>query len=78
MTISDKEIARDILVKLLETNAIFFEQSTAIMSTEKRAEVESQNLRRVCIAYETILRTVAASNLISVWVNRSFCPLQSG
>ena len=62
MTVADKEIARDILVKLLETNALFFEQSTATMSTEKRAEVESRNLRSVCTAYETILRTVAASN----------------
>ena len=58
----DKQITRDILLKLLETKAFHFELVNGNMTPAQVAETEQRNVQTVCKAYETLLRTVANSN----------------
>ena len=57
-----KEIARDILLKLIETKALFFQLGNGNMSLEEINKLDVQNVQIVCEAYKQILQTVAASN----------------
>lgn len=59
---TDKQITRDILLKLLETKAFNFESFNGNMTPEQVAETEQRNVQSVCKAYETLLRTVVNSN----------------
>ena len=59
----DKEIARDILVMLLETKVLSFQTSNGNMSADEIAKVDAQNVQIVCDAYKQILQTVASSNV---------------
>lgn len=62
MTDTNKEIARDILLKLIETKALFFQTAHANMSPEEITKVHAQNVQIVCDAYKQIFKAVASSN----------------
>ena len=63
MTELDKEIARDILIKLLEMKVIYFEPAHGNTSLEEKSKINDRNSKTVCDTYEKILQTVAKSNI---------------
>lgn len=59
---TNKEIARDILLKLIEAKALFFQTAHANLSPEEITNVAARNVKIVCDAYKQIFKAVASSN----------------
>ena len=62
MNDTNKEIARDILLKLIEAKALFFQTAHANLSPEEITNVAARNVKTVCDAYKQIFKAVASSN----------------
>ena len=58
---TEKEIAKEILIKLIDVKAITLKQTPVTESVDKVSESNAENLKTVCDAYAAIFRAVTCA-----------------